>query len=135
MRRLAVVLPLLLLMGCSSTPGPTPLPTALAISCQPYGYTPAPIPFSFAPGPVTAAAAEQTALAMVRSCMQPYSISATAQTKTATGQKGDPNEGQAVWLVTIDGFVSYGSPSPLTPAHWMIEVNQATGVPTLVAYG
>lgn len=132
MRRIWVLLPLAILLGCSSTP---PAPTAVTISCQPYGYTPQPIPFSFAPGPVTSAMAEQTALAFVGSCMQPYTISATVISKAATGQPSGPNAGQPVWLVQIDGPVTNASPPLGYELHYMIEVNQATGFPTLVAYG
>jgi hypothetical protein len=121
--------------SATTSPSPSPTASAVAISCQPYGYTPAPIPFSFAPGPVTSAVAEQTALAFVRSCMQPYSISPTVSTKPATGQQGGPNAGQPVWLVQVDGAVTDSSPTRLYDAHFLIEVNQATGVPTLVAYG
>jgi hypothetical protein len=43
------------------------------------------------------------------------------------------NAGQAVWLVQIDTTecVKGGA----YPGHYLVEVNQATGVPTLVAYG
>jgi hypothetical protein len=132
MRRIGVLVPLILLVACTSTPSG---PSAATISCQPYGYTPQPIPFSFAPGPVTSAVAEQTALAFVRSCMQPYTISANVTTKSATGQQSGPNAGQPVWLVQIDGPVTNASPALPYELHYWIEINQATGFPTLVAYG
>lgn len=126
-------LPLVLLLGCSSTPSQTPV----AISCQPYGYTPAPIAFSFAPGPVTSSAAEQTAVDLFRSCELPGSTftNLTSSSTATTGTPQGPNEGQAVWLVQVDATVTEPLPNSTFQSHFLIEVNQANGVPTVVAYG
>jgi hypothetical protein len=132
MRRLWVLLPIALLLGCTSTPTASPA----AISCQPYGYTPAPIAFSFPVGPVTAAVAEETAVALFRSCQGPSSITAlTSSSKASAGMKVGPNAGQAVWLVQLDATITEPSPGSSYQSHFLIEVNQATGVPTVIGYG
>lgn len=134
------ILSLASVLGCTTLPSPSvSLPAAIGISCQPYGYTPAPIAFSFPRGPVTASDAEQTAIALFHACGgEPPAISdLTFSSRDATGMRGGPNAGRPVWLVQIDATIaipsaqgggSYGS-------HWLVEVNQATGLPTLVAYG
>jgi hypothetical protein len=126
------MLPMALLLGCTSGPSGSPV----AISCQPYGYTPAPISLSFPPGPVTASAAEQTAVALFRSCQGPSSVTAlTSSSKASTGLKTGPNAGQAVWLVQVDATITEASPGASYGSHFLIEVNQTTGVPTVIAYG
>ncbi len=132
-----LLIPLVLLAGCAS-----PAATGRAqVSCQPYGYSPVPIEFSFAPGPATAASAEQAAVALIRSCAATPDGSSitvtitdlTSSVKDGTGEPTGPNAGQAVWLVQIDTTeAAKGEPYP---AHYWVEVNQSTGVPTLVAYG
>jgi hypothetical protein len=132
MRRLWVLLPIALLLGCTSAPNGS----AVAISCQPYGYTSAPIAFSFPPGPVASSVAEQTAVALFRSCHEPSSITAlTSSNKASTGIKVGPNAEQAVWLVQVDATITEPSPGSSYQSHFLIEVNQTTGVPTVVAYG
>jgi hypothetical protein len=132
MRRFWVVLAIALLLGCASGPSGS----AAAISCQPYGYTPAPIAFSFPPGPVASSVAEQTAVALFRSCHEPSSITAlTSSSKAKTGIKVGPNAGQAVWLVQVDATITDASPGSSYQSHFLIEVNQTTGVPTVVGYG
>jgi len=135
-----LVLPLAVLVGCASPPSASP-PIAspgetgpVAISCQPLGYTPAPIAISFEPGPVTAAEAEETAVALFRACQLPTIIDVRARNEAAAGVRTGPNDGQPVWLVEVEATV----PTPPTgsyQSHFLIEVNQATGVPTLIAYG
>lgn len=134
---LRLLLPLALLAGCANTtsPGPT------QVSCQPYAYTPAPIAFSFAPGQVTAASAEQTAVSLIRACAATPDSSSitititnlTSNVKNGTGEPTGPNAGQAVWVVQID--TTEAVKGGTYEAHYWVEVNQATGVPTLVAYG
>ena len=137
MRLFCLLLPLTLLAGCASTSNTGPP----HVSCQPYGYNPVPITFSFAPGPATAASAEQTAVALIRSCAATPDASSititithlTSNVKDGTGVPGRPNAGQAVWLVQIDTTETVnGGPYQ---AHYLVEVNEATGVPTLVANG
>ena len=106
MRLIRLLLLLTLLAGCANTtsPGPT------QVSCQPYGSSPVPITLSFAPRPATAASAEQTAVALIRSCAAtPDSasititiIDLTSNVKGGTGGPSGPNSGEAVWLVQID---------------------------------
>jgi len=137
MRRYRLLLPLVLLAGCASPASPAPA----QVSCQPYGYSPAPIAFSYPAGPTTAASAEQTAVAMIRSCAATPDESSitvaitdlTSIVSSGTGERAGPNAGQAVWLVQIDTTEDAGG-SPY-PAHYWVEVNKSTGVPTLVAYG
>lgn len=51
--------------------------------------------------------------------------------EAATGQPSGPNAGQPVWLVQIDVTLK---DNPAQTHSWT-EVNQATGVPTIVALG
>jgi hypothetical protein len=120
-------------IGCTSTPSPH----FDLISCQPYGYTPAPVTFSFPPGPLTSAAAEQTAVAFFRACGDPASTitEVTSTSDQAAGQLGGPNAGEAVWRVKVDATISAPAPGAVYISHWIIEVNQTTGKPTVVAYG
>ncbi len=132
MRQFWLFLPLALVLGCTSAPSPTPA----AISCQPYGRTPAPIAFSYAPGPVTSAVAEQTAVALFRSCFVGATLTdLTSSSTSTTGMRDGPNQGQVVWLVQVDATVNEPSPGQPYQSHFLIEVNQTTGVPTVVAYG
>ena len=120
-----------LFAGCAS-----PMPTD--ISCQPYGYSPAPITFSFAPGPVTASVAEQTAVALFESCSASDAATTitdlTSTVGAAAGAPG-PNAGQDVWLVKVDATVADSFSGATYPSHFLIEVNQGTGIPTIVGYG
>ena len=136
MRLLRLLLPLTLLAGCANTTSSGPA----QLSCQPYGSSPVPIALSFAPGPATAASAEQTAVALIRSCAATPDSSSIDQiaslasnVKGGTGEPSGPNAGQAVWLVQID--TTEAVKGGTYQAHYWVEVNQATGVPTLVAYG
>ncbi len=137
MRLCCLLLPLALLAGCANTASPRPA----QVSCQPYGYSPAPITFSFASGPMSAGSAEQTAVALIRSCAATPDASSitvtitdlTSSVKEGTGEPRGPNAGQPVWLVQIDAREAVRGGT--YPAHYWVEVNQATGVPTLVAYG
>ncbi len=136
-RLLCLLVPLTLLAGCASpsTPGPA------QVSCQPYGDSPVPITFDFAHGAATAASAEETAVALIRSCAatpdaSSLTITITDLTSSVTGSTGEPtgpNAGQAVWLVQIDTTETVAGGT--YQAHYLVEVNQGTGVPTLVAYG
>lgn len=150
MRRHLVLLPLVLLAGCASTPGDAPTaspvpvssPTPAQVSCQPFGYAPVLVPFAYVIGPTTSAAAEQTAVAMLRACAgtpDESGVTVTIEQLTSgvqggTGGPKSPNASQAVWTVEIDTMESTKGGEPW-PAHYWIEVNQATGVPTLIAYG
>ena len=58
----------------------------------------------------------------------------TSSVKAATGGPTSPNAGQPVWEVQIDTMESIKGGAAY-PAHYWIEVNQATGVPTLTGYG
>jgi hypothetical protein len=130
MRCLWLALPIAALLGCASPASPR------AISCQPYGYTPAPIAFSFQSGPVTASVAEATAVAFFRAChdTSPTITDVRWTSEAATGSRGGPNNGQAVWIVKVQATVPT-PPEGSYESHSWIEVNQATGVPTLIAYG
>ena len=137
MRLFRLLLPLALLAGCATTTSPGPA----QVSCQPYGYSPVPIALPVVPGPMTAASAEQTAVTLIRSCAatpesSSITITITDLTSTVndgTGEPTGPNAGQAVWQVQIDATEAVKSGT--YKAHYLVEVNQATGVPTLVAYG
>lgn len=132
MRRLLLLVPLVGLLSCMSPASPTPV----AISCQPSGASPAPAAFSVIPAPATAAAAEQTAIAMVRACELPKTVTdLSSSSKPATGVQQGPNGGQAIWLVQVDVTVVEASPGATYQAHFLVEVNQASGVPTIVGQG
>lgn len=140
-----VIAVLALLPRLAETPGSSSGPTASArsttpsgqISCQPLGYTPAPIAFSFAPGRLDGAAAEETAVALFRACQRPTATISelTSSSVAATGTPSGPNAGQAVWRVQVDATVSEASPGGIYQSHFLIEVNEATGIPTVVGYG
>jgi hypothetical protein len=49
------------------------------------------------------------------------------------GEPRGPNAGRPVWAVQVDTTETVRDPS--WQAHYWIEVNKATGVPTLTAYG
>ena len=53
--------------------------------------------------------------------------------KGGTGEPSGPNSGRAVWLVQVD--TTEAVKGGTYQAHYWIEVNEASGVPTLVAYG
>ena len=129
MRHAWIALSLVALVGCSLLPNANPLPPG-TVSCQPDGYTPAPVLFSFAAGPVTSAAAESTAEAMVRRCMAggPAITGLTTKSTSEQGVRTGPNEGQTVWLVRVDT-------TGVCSCHYLIEVNQLTGVPTMIGLG
>jgi hypothetical protein len=132
-----LVVSLALLVGCAS-PSPSPArPASDVISCQPFGYTPAPIAFSFPPGPVAASEAELTAVALFRACQLPTVRDVTFSSRAATGTRAGPNDGQGVWLVEVSATVPVPSAEGggSYQSHVLIEVNQATGIPTVIAYG
>ncbi len=137
MRLLCLLVPLTLLGGCASTSTPGPA----HVSCQPYGDSPVPITFDFPRGATTAASAEQTAISLIRSCAatpdaSSLTITITDLTSNATSSTGDPNRpnaGQTVWLVQIDTTETVAGGT--YQAHYLVDVNQGTGVPTLIAYG
>jgi hypothetical protein len=121
-----------LVFGCTVAPN---LPAG-TISCQPVGYTPAPVAFSFEAGPVTAATAEETAVALFRAC-QPATATIrdlTSSSAAGTGAPNGPNAGQAVWAVQVDATVTQVPPGGTHQSHFLIEVNQASGVPAVIAY-
>jgi hypothetical protein len=137
-------------MGCTSIPEPSaslpvpslpvvPTQTVAQISCQPFGYPPAPVDFPVTPGPITAAAAEQTALALFHACAAggldgaPTAeiTSIDTDVQSGTGGPNGPNAGQPVWTVQIDVTLR---DNPAQHHSWT-EVNQATGVPTIVGLG
>lgn len=132
MGRLWLLVPLVGLLSCTS-----PAPSApVAISCQLYGSSPVPAAYSVLPAPATAAAAEQTAIALFRSCQRPKTVSnLSSSTKATTGMQRGPNAGRAVWLVQVDGTITEASPGARYQSHFLIEVSQATGVPTIVGQG
>ena len=129
---LAIVLAALGVLGCTAAPGP---PAGMT-SCQPFGYTPAPIAFSFTSGAVDASAAESTAVTLYRACHGSGGRvdDITASTGAAVGSPGGPNAGQQVWRVQVSGAVTDPSGARYM-SHYLVEVNQSTGVPTLMAYG
>jgi hypothetical protein len=132
MRHLWLLILLAVSAGCMS-------PVQTMISCQPYGYAPVPVSFSFTLGPVSSMAAEQTALALFRACSAPAAsgeptaaiTDIRASSQAAVGEPSGPNAGQRVWLVQIDVTLR-DNPAQV---HSWTEVNQASGVPTIVALG
>jgi hypothetical protein len=133
MHLLRLLLPLFLFAGCQTTAGIAPG----QVSCQPVGMDPAPVAFVFLPGPATAASAEQTALGMIRACASSQwkdaidSTSLTSTVEAGTAELPGPNKGSDVWLVRVDAKWKDG----VVESHYLIEVNKATGVPTLVGVG
>jgi len=144
--RLVAAIAVITLIGCSpaaSQSGPgSPTTTSAASSageassCQPLGHSPSPIAFTFVPGPVSAAVAENISAALYRACQDPNKTikDLTSTSHEGSGSPSGPNAGQPVWLVQVDAQVvessgaSYGS-------HFLIEVNQATGAPTVISNG
>ena len=131
-RMIAVVL-LAVLAGCTSgANGP-----AAGISCQPSAFSPAPVAFSFAPGPVTSSVAEQTAVALLDTCEASGGKAISDVKKSsaeATGRPTGPNDGQSVWLVHIDATVNETAVR-FYHIYWLVEVNKASGIPTVVDNG
>lgn len=126
MRRLGPLPLLMLLVGCASPAAPSQIP----VSCQPIDSSPRPIALSFAPGNVTSSVAEQTAAALFRACQNPGSVTdLTSSSKATTGVQLGPNAGQAVWLIEVDATVAAAAALRVA---YLIEVNQATGVPTII---
>jgi len=113
-----------------------PSPASIVISCQPYGYSPAPASLSLFPGPKSQTEAELIATDFYRTCQDPektidaLSTSATWEIGSPTG----PNAGKRVWDVKVDAQISEPSGASYG-SHFWIEVNAATGIPTLIAYG
>lgn len=150
MSRSLVLLLVAVLAGCagpqdatpttSSDPG-APAPPA-KVSCQPFGYEPVLITFAYPTGLTTAPGAEQTAVGMLRACASTPDESGvsvtitdlTSSVKAGMGGPNSPNAGQSVWEVQIDTMESVNGGAAYA-AHYWIEVNQASGIPTLVAYG
>jgi hypothetical protein len=139
-----------MLVGCTSIPTPSeslpvpslpvvPTPVVAQISCQPFGYPPAPVDFTFTPGPITAAGAEQVALDLFDACAADTQNGAPTAAITTidsdvqsdTGGPNGPNAGQPVWMVQIDVTLK---DNPAQHHSWT-EVNQATGVPTIMGLG
>lgn len=126
----------LIAAACGSNP---PLPAPITdFSCQPFGNPPASVSFSVTPGPVTSSGAEQIAVALFRACAERTNGEPTAavtnistDVKAGTGELNGPNAGQPVWLVRIDVSLK---DNPAQSHSWT-EVNQATGVPTIIAAG
>jgi hypothetical protein len=154
MRSTALALALALVGACGSNPTPTTgtpqpsetivnvsagIPIEAEISCQPLGYPEALVHFSFISGPIDQAGAEARARALSDACAAPqesggptaHVATTTVTSKADTGGLGGPNRGQAVWAVQIDLEIAD------SPAHsyMRIEVNQRTGVPTVMALG
>ena len=111
--------------------------SAIEVSCQPYGYPPDNITFSYVPRPTTSAGAEATALALSHACDRSSGTTSNVRptTTNATGVPGGPNAGQAVWHVDVVFYFVPPSASTGLDEHIVVEVNQATGVPTVIAYG
>lgn len=132
-RRVWLLVALLSLFGCGGKGSRSPT----ALSCQPYGSTPAPVAVSIGLGPVTAALAEETGVALFRACQLPSSVISdlTSGSRAATGMARGPNDGLAVWLVQVDATITEPSPGGRYQSHFLIEVNQATGMPTIVGQG
>ena len=116
--------------------GPPPPPPQL-VSCQPVGSEPALVPLAFPAGALTAAVAEQTATALFRACeLQGATITNLSAVATpSTGMRLGPNAGQVVWRVQVDATVTEPTSGTRYASHFLIEVNEATGVPTIVALG
>ena len=58
----------------------------------------------------------------------------TSTVGAAAGAPG-PNAGQDVWLVKVDATVADSVSGATYPSHFLIEVNQGTGIPAIVGYG
>ena len=131
--RLIAVALLTVLAGCTSGAN---VPDH-GISCQPAAFSPVPVAFSFAPGPVTSTAAEQTAVALLDTC-EATGGKAVSDVKTssieAVGTPTGPNDGEDVWLVHIDATVNE-TPVRFYHLYWLVEVNKASDIPTVVDNG
>lgn len=129
---LLMVVALLLVAGC----GARGLVPAGTISCQPSGATPAPVPFTFTVGPVGESAAAATAVGLFRACALPTATinDLSARTAPVSGVRGGPNEGQSVWSVQVDATITEPGGTRYL-SHFLIEVNQVTGVPTVMGMG
>ena len=111
------------------------------VSCQPFGSPDVPITVTFASGPVTAEVAQATAIAMLRSCAATPDENGVTVTiaelsssvKAGVGGRMSPNAGQPVWVVDLD--TTEGVKADQWHAYYSIEVNMATGLPTLMAIG
>ena len=134
MRRAPFLVAVVWLAGCA---GANASPTPPTLSCQPYGATPEPVAIPYAPGPVTQAVAEQSATTLFRACVSRGGTltGVMAGSVTSTGMRQGPNQVQPVWLVQVDATVNEPPPGASYQAHFLIEVNQATGVPTIVGQG
>ena len=124
---------IVLVAACSSPASNAPL----GVSCQPVGASAAPIQLPFGPGPVTSATAEQTAVALFRACAHGSALitNLTSGSVSATGMTIGPNAGDPVWLVQVDATITEPAPGSAYQSHVLIEVNQATGRPTIVGQG
>ena len=102
---------------------------------QPIGYTPAPVDFSIFPGSKAQSEAESIARDFLLACGRPISSSeqVTTSSRSENGDPNGPNAGQKVWLVRVDVEIADPSSAQIT-VHDLIEINAATGVPTLIAY-
>lgn len=141
--QLITVVLLTALLGCSTSSSPSASPSDAispasgAISCQPYMFSPAPVPFSFPPRPVTSSVAELTAVALLRSCATSWSLTISdikTSSAEATGRATGPNDGQPVWLVDIDS-TAHEAAGAFYVLYFLVEVNKASGDPTVVANG
>lgn len=130
------------LAACSTAPTMIIPASSVTVSCQPFGYAPAPVTLQLPGGVLDAKVAEAIAVSMVRTCAAtPDENGTTTRIDTlghsvgdGTGNPTGPNAGQPVWTVKIDTTESVGGGEGWN-AHYWIEVNKATGVPTLIAYG
>lgn len=122
-----------LLVGCSGQASDSPT----ALSCQPYGSASKAVAVSIRLGPVTASVAQETGVALFRACQLPTSMISdlTSDSRAATGMARGPNDGSVVWLVQVDATITEPSPGGRYQSHFLIEVNQATGMPTIVGQG
>jgi hypothetical protein len=114
-----------------------PISSSTSNACQPVAEaTLAPLPNGSVIA-VSQAAAEEIGAALFRACHLPSDTVSELVTssESTTGTPRGPNAGQGVWLVEVDAQISEPSPGAAYASHFLIEVNQATGIPTIVGLG
>ena len=84
--------------------------------------------------PVTAATATQFAIALFEYLAHDESIAGPTSCNPAVGEAGTPNAGTSIWRVELPAAVLTRSSRETRRTLWVIELNQATGYPTVVEH-
>lgn len=81
------------------------------------------------------ATAEQIAVDLFRSCEQGATITELIASETQ-GPGHGPNAGRRVWYVRVSARIAPPTnPGQVYDAHFVIEVDPATGIPTVTGQG